>query len=69
MQNMKWLDMVALILLVVGGLNWGILGLTGTNVVWMVLGAWPMLVNLIYVLVGLSAIYVGWMAMTKKSGM
>ncbi len=64
---MKWLDMVALLLLVVGGLNWGIMGLTGdTNVVWMIFGTWPMLVSLIYVLVGLSAVYVGWMAMMKK---
>lgn len=64
------LDMIALILLVIGGLNWGIMGLTGdTNVVWMIFGTWPMLVNLIYILVGLSAVYVGWMAMTKKSAM
>ena len=67
---MKWLDMIALILLVIGGLNWGILGLTGsTNVVWMIFGAWPVLVNLIYILVGLSAVYVGWMAMMKKGSM
>jgi len=67
---MKMVDMIALILLVVGGLNWGILGLTGsTNVVWMIFGTWPMLVNLIYILVGLSAVYVGWMAMSKKGAM
>lgn len=66
---MKVLDMIALILLVIGGLNWGILGLTGgmTNVVWMLFGMWPVLVYIIYVLVGLSAVYVGWMAMMKKS--
>ncbi len=65
-MNMKMVDMVALILLVVGGLNWGIVGLTdgGTNVVWAIFGTWPMLVNLIYILVGLSAVYVGWMAMS-----
>ncbi len=69
-MNMKMLDMIALILLVVGGLNWGIMGITGdTNVVWMIFGTWPMLVNLIYILVGLSAVYVGWMALTKKSAM
>lgn len=64
---MKIVDLIALILLVVGGLNWGIMGLTGgTNVVWMIFGTWPMLVNLIYILVGLSAVYVGWMAAMKK---
>jgi len=67
---MKMVDMITLILLVVGGLNWGIMGLTGgTNVVWMIFGTWPMLVNLIYILVGLSAVYVGWMAMSKKGTM
>lgn len=63
-------DMIALWLLVIGGLNWGILGLTGsTNVVWMIFGTWPMLVNLIYILVGLSAVYVGWMSVSKKGAM
>ena len=67
---MKMVDMITLILLVVGGLNWGIMGLTGgTNVVWMIFGTWPMLVNLIYILVGLSAVYVDWMAMSKKGTM
>jgi len=53
---MKALHMVAFILLVVGGLNWG-LSAFGWNVVNMVVGTWPMLENLIYVLVGLSAVY------------
>jgi uncharacterized protein len=63
MQKLTIVDIIALVLLVVGGLNWGILGLTGgnTNVVWMLFGAWPMLVNLIYILVGLSALYVAWL--------
>jgi hypothetical protein len=63
---MKTLDLVALVLLIVGGLNWGVLGLSGANVVMTVFGAWPMLVTLIYLLVGLSALYVGWMTFTKK---
>lgn len=53
---MKTVHMVAFILLVVGGLNWG-LSAFGWNVVNMVVGSWPMLENLIYVLVGLSAVY------------
>jgi len=64
----KTVDMISLWLLIIGGLNWGILGLTGgnTNVVMTIFGAWPMLVSLIYILVGLSAVYVGWMAAMKK---
>jgi uncharacterized membrane protein YuzA (DUF378 family) len=64
MSKLTTVDIIALVLLVVGGLNWGIMGLTGgINVVWMIFGAWPMLVNLIYILVGLAAVYVAWLWM------
>ncbi len=56
--------MVAFVLLVIGGLNWGLVGLgnwmgSDWNVVKMLLGSWPMVENLVYVLVGLSAIVIG----------
>ena len=59
---MKNLHMVAWILLIVGGLNWLLVGLGGFmgsdwNVVGMVLGSWPQVEWLVYVLVGLSAVY------------
>jgi len=44
-------------LLVIGGLNWGLVGLFNINLVTMLFGSWPMLVTLVYVLVGLSAVY------------
>lgn len=47
--------MVAFILLLIGGLNWGLSAL-GYNVVEMVLGSWPKVMNGVYLLVGLSAI-------------
>ena len=53
---MKALHMIAFILLVVGGLNWGLTAL-GWNLVNMLLGAWPMVEKIVYILVGLSAIY------------
>lgn len=53
---MKYLHMVAFILVIVGGLNWGLTAL-GFNVVNMIVGAWPMLEQIVYLLVGLSAIY------------
>ena len=63
---MKGLHYLAFILLVIGGLNWGLMGLAGFvsagsnwNVVNLVLGQWSALENLVYVLVGLSALYVG----------
>jgi uncharacterized membrane protein YuzA (DUF378 family) len=54
---MKSLHMAAYMLLWVGGVNWGLVGLFNFNLVTYLLGAWPMLVSLVYVLVGLSAVY------------
>lgn len=56
------MHMLTFILLVVGGLNWLLVGLGGLmgsswNLVHMLVGAWPMLEALVYVLVGLSAVY------------
>ena len=56
------LHMVAWILLVVGGLNWLLVGLGGFlggswNVVSMIFGSWPMVEWLVYVLVGAAAVY------------
>lgn len=60
---MKWLHMVAFLLLVVGGLNWGLVGLFNLNLVMWVLGT-GMLANVVYVLVGLSAVYLAATHMT-----
>lgn len=48
--------MITFILLIIGGLNWG-LSAFGWNVVEKLLGSWPSVVTIVYVLVGLSAIY------------
>ena len=53
---MKGLHMTAFILLVVGGLNWGLTAL-GYNVVNMVLGSLGPVETIVYILVGLAAIY------------
>jgi len=50
-------------LLWVGGLNWGLVGLFDWNLVEAIFGGWPWLVKLVYVLVGLSALF---MLATKK---
>ncbi len=54
---MKMLHMVAFILLVVGGLNWGLIGLFNFNLVTSILGFSPMLEKVVYILVGVSAVY------------
>ncbi len=47
--------MVTFILLVVGGLNWGLTAFD-YNVVNMLLGNWPTVEMIVYVLVGVAAI-------------
>lgn len=54
---MKMLHMVSFMLLVVGGLNWG-LAAFNYNVVDMVLGVGSVASKIVYVLVALSAVYV-----------
>lgn len=54
---MNALNIVALTLLIVGGLNWGLYGLMGLDLVAAIAGANTMLANIIYMLVGLSAVY------------
>lgn len=54
---MKALTIVTLILLIVGGLNWGLVGLFGFDLVAAIFGAGSTLARAVYVLVGLSAIW------------
>jgi uncharacterized membrane protein YuzA (DUF378 family) len=57
------MSLIAKILLIVGGLNWGLVGaglLSGSmnswNIVNMCLGSWPVVEGLVYVLVGVAAL-------------
>lgn len=50
--------MVAFLLVIVGALNWGLVGLLDFNLVEMLLGSMPMAVQVVYVLVGASAVYI-----------
>lgn len=54
---MKVLDLIAYILLVVGGLNWGLVGLANFDLVATLFGAGTAVAKLVYILVGLSAVY------------
>ena len=52
---MKFINILTLILVIVGGLNWGLVGLFGFDLVAAIFGAGSMLSRLVYILVGLSA--------------
>lgn len=50
--------MVAFALTVVGAVNWGLVGLADFNLVSTLLGAGSMLERVVYIAVGVSAVYV-----------
>ena len=54
---MKTLDVVFAVLFVVGGLNWGLVGLFRFDLVATLLGPMSGLSRVVYALVGLSAVY------------
>jgi uncharacterized membrane protein YuzA (DUF378 family) len=54
----KLLNILSLILLIVGGLNWGLVGIFRFDLVATIFGEASILSNIIYILVGLSAVYV-----------
>ena len=67
---MKGLDAIAVILLIVGGLNWGLVGVASFDLVAAIFGHMSILSRIIYILVGLAALYqiIGWKSMHKRWG-
>ena len=63
---MEMIELIALILVLVGGLNWGLVGLLNLNLVTLILGSVPILVTIVYDLVGLSALYIAYNKFVKK---
>lgn len=52
------MDWIAIVLVVVGALNWGLVGLFSFDLVAALFGDMSMLSRIVYSLVGLAAIYV-----------
>jgi uncharacterized membrane protein YuzA (DUF378 family) len=55
--TMNAADWIAMVLLIVGGLNWGLVGLINYDVVAAVFGTQSPGARVVYVLVGLAALY------------
>ena len=64
MKKLNFLDLLSLILIIVGGLNWGLVGLFSFDLVAAVFGDMSIISRFVYTLVGLSAIY--WLALISK---
>ena len=54
---MRSLNVITLVLLIVGGLNWGLVGLLDFDLVAAIFGDMSLLARIVYVLVGVAALY------------
>lgn len=63
---METVDLIALVLVLVGALNWGLVGLLNIDLVAVIFGSIPVLAKIVYDLVGLSALYVAYNKFIKK---
>ena len=54
---MKVVEIIALILNIIGGINWGLVGLFDYNLVDSLFGEGSVIAKVIYVLVGISALF------------
>jgi hypothetical protein len=51
------IDWIAMILLVVGGLNWGLVGIWNFDVVTWIFGSVPTVATIVYILVGVAGLW------------
>ena len=67
MAEMNTVDWIASVLLVIGGLNWGLVGINrGWDLVNLILGSVSWLASIVYILVGISAVYTIYKLATQK---
>lgn len=57
MNKLSAIDWIALVLVIIGGINWGLVGFFNFDLVATLFGSASVLSRIIYDLVGLSAIY------------
>ncbi len=54
---MKALDKIALALIIIGAINWGLIGLFKLNLVEMIFGDMTAIARIVYALVGISGLW------------
>ena len=67
---MRALDAIVAVLLIVGGLNWGLVGVFNFDLVAAIFGAGSVLSRIVYAVVGVCALYwlVEWSAIRRRYG-
>ena len=57
MKNLNGIDWIALILVIVGGINWGLVGFFSYDLVASLFGDMTVVSRVVYGVVGLAAVY------------
>ncbi|MDO8638830.1 MAG: DUF378 domain-containing protein [Candidatus Daviesbacteria bacterium] len=65
-RKMEYIKPITFWLTIVGALNWGIIALLNLNLVTIFFPAGSMITTIIYVLIGLSALYLAFNSQAKK---
>ncbi|MBW2982127.1 DUF378 domain-containing protein [Candidatus Woesearchaeota archaeon] len=66
-EKMSTVDWIAAVLLIIGGLNWGLVGINrGWDLVNLIFGSISWLASIVYILVGIAALYKIYQLATKK---
>ena len=53
----NWLDIVSLGLIIVGAVNWGLVGLFNLDLVELIFGTMSLVSRIIYTIIGISGVY------------
>ena len=67
MDEMRW----GMWTVIIAGLIWGLVGLgyffgTNLNVINLIFGSWPAVESIVYIIVGICAVWVAWLQMQRK---
>jgi len=65
MDRLGTLDLIALILVIIGGLNWGLIGLFDYDLVAAIFGTMTTASRTVYSLVGIAALYTAVITTTR----
>ena len=57
MRDLNTYEWIAVVLVVIGALNWGLIGFFGFNLVAAIFGALTLVTRVIYAIVGLAGLY------------
>lgn len=53
----NWLDIVSLILIIIGAINWGLIGFFNLDLVSTIFGTMSMITRIVFAVVGIAGIY------------